>query len=154
MSKNIAVNISYIVMVIFAIIYFVLANNFGSGANTEAGAIGPDGFPKILAGALIILSIVGIVKQFSKKKTEERIDFSGFLIVLLTIVLTIAYFITWIYLEYFYITTFIYLFLLMLLFNLKVKTPLKKIFYTNIPVIVGLLLIVYFLFDVFLSTRF
>src|SRR5699024_563269 len=127
-------------------------NNFDSGS--FEGGIGSGGFPKLLSTAIIVLSIIGIAKQMIKKDKKTKIDFSGFSFVLITIILTVIYFLTWIYVGYFYIVSFIYIFILMFLFGSKAKVSIKKRFYINIPIIIGLLLTIYFLFDVFLSTRF
>lgn len=152
MSKNIATFSTFIIMILIAGTYYFMADKV-QGFSQGGLTLGPGAFPKILAVILIILSVIGIIQQVTNKKEDVKLNLSGIGLVFVTVGLLILYFISWIYLGYFYINTFLFMFILMTILSLKIKLPLKKILYVNLPVTIVVLLIVYVLFDVLLRTR-
>ncbi len=108
MSKNKSVFVSLLLILALGIIYFIGAyrlpepfdpNSYGSGY-----------FPKILGVILIGLCLINMWQI--RKEEDKKVDMPQMKKIVYTILLTLLYLLVWHYIGYFYVVTFIFLFVL------------------------------------------
>ncbi|PIC83004.1 tripartite tricarboxylate transporter TctB family protein [Sporosarcina sp. P1] len=102
-------------------------------------------FPMLLGTVLIIFCVVGILKRL--KKEEETVSFEGIGKIALTIGIVIAYFLIWQFAGYFYVLTFLLLFVLFTIYRKPIGMKLSRLALVNLAVSAGLILFIYFLFN-------
>lgn len=95
-----------ILLILFGIGYFVSINTSAT-INPKSSAIGPNYFPNILAGLLIVLSLVSLIQTI--RKEDKKIIIPQFKLILFTIVLTVLFFVSWGVFGWFYVQTLIFL---------------------------------------------
>ncbi|MGJ8611979.1 MAG: tripartite tricarboxylate transporter TctB family protein [Octadecabacter sp.] len=86
-----------------------------------SGGIGPAYFPNILAGLLVILSVITLVKNFRDKSPENlaTIVTHNARYILATLALTIAFLASWQTFGFFYLNVFVLLTVLMTLYRIE-----------------------------------
>lgn len=109
-----------IVLILGAIGYAVNLNQSAAKALFfSSGGIGPAYFPNILAGLLVILSLITLFKNFRDKSAENVAKVtthnSGY--ILATIALVIAFLVSWQTFGMFYLNVFVLLTVLMTLYR-------------------------------------
>ncbi|MEK3937163.1 tripartite tricarboxylate transporter TctB family protein [Sporosarcina sp. FSL W7-1349] len=147
MNKKTATYIMLSALAILAVIYLLSAGNKSQLSSTTS--VSPGFFPTILGVALIILCIISFIQTKAKKEVEQ-ITFPNFKLILLTIGLTMIFFISWYSIGYFYILNFIFLLTLFTLYSPKEKRNKRHLF-NKASIALGVTLVVYLLFDVIIS---
>jgi hypothetical protein len=108
-------------LIIGAIVYAVNLNHTASQALLFGSGVGPAYFPTILAGLLVILSCITLVKNFRDKspKNTEKVTAlnSGYIIA--TVALIVAFLASWQFLGFFYLNVFVLLTILMTLYRIE-----------------------------------
>src|SRR5699024_5509387 len=99
--------------------------------NTE---LGPGYFPKILAVGLIIFCLLSLLQ--TRKEQEKKISLPHVKTILVTIGITIVFFLSWKFLGLFYLNTFLYLLVLFIYYNPNKK---KIVFYCIVALFIVLL---------------
>lgn len=145
MSFNKATYATLITLVLLAVFYFMYANSLSTQQST--GTIGASYFPKLLSTALIILCIISFFQTLKKEDTKISLPNLG--ITLTVIAITVLYLISWNFLGFFYINTFLYLLILFIL----LKRSKKHIWLFLITALV-MNLFIYFLFERLLYIKF
>lgn len=97
--------------VVVGVVYFNQANKFTNG-NIDAGY-----FPRIISAILIVLCIISFIQTIKEK--EYRINIENIRYVVLTILLTILYFVLWNMIGFFYPLTFLFMLSLFILYKPK-----------------------------------
>ncbi|MCY1152251.1 MAG: tripartite tricarboxylate transporter TctB family protein [Sphaerochaetaceae bacterium] len=126
-----------IISCILGIISYVLTLNFPTFG--KSGVPGPEFFPRILAILFLIISVIQISKSFVEKNTKtqeiEKVDYIRMLI----LIALFAFYILFLDILGFFITTIIFLMILQKLVSVKFKT---SIFVTFI-----IIMIIFLIFD-------
>lgn len=135
-------------LICLGIVYLISAQKLGGATSTT---LGPGYFPTILGIALIVMCIISGVQTF--RKPDKQIKIPNLKLVFLTILIIAVYFIAWNTLGYFYLCTFIFLFILFMLYRHN-QENLTKIFIPNILMSIIITLIIFVVFDVIMSVRF
>lgn len=123
------------------ILYLIKSINLPQG---NSGELSSGLFPAILGIALIGLCIINISRGWKEK--DKTVQFPGLKKNLITIGMITIYFILWQLIGYFYILTFLLLFILITFYRmpLGIRIPLLI---TNFLVSIGLTLFIYVLFS-------
>ncbi|PIC65151.1 hypothetical protein CSV79_02480 [Sporosarcina sp. P13] len=143
MSKK-KLDISILVVIILMGIYYI-STAVKANEGTPEGELGSGFFPIILGVALISFCLVSILKWL--KKTDEILHFDGMKKILLTISIIIVYFLAWEYIGYFYILTFILLFVLFTVFRWPLAIKKSRMITVNLLVSLALMAFIYVLFN-------
>jgi len=115
--------------------------------------IGSDYYPKVLTILLISFSIVGILKEFIKKR--EVLKVNKIKPILISLLLIIIYFLSWYYVGYFYIITFLFLVISINYYDfLVVKKINTKMVLINGGISLGAIIVINLLFDKILAIVF
>lgn len=87
----------------------------------SSGGIGPTYFPNILAGLLVVLSLITLVKNFrdSSEKNLSKVTTHNARYILATIALVIAFLVSWQSFGLFYLNVFVLLTVLMTLYRIE-----------------------------------
>lgn len=115
-------NIMSIILIIGAIGYALNLNHSASQAIFfSSSGVGPTYFPNILAGTLVALCIVVLVKNFrdTSPKNLEKIVTPNFWYILATMVFVIAFVASWQMFGAFYLNVFVFLTVLLTLYRLE-----------------------------------
>lgn len=145
MSTNRTAYTTLIFLIILGVAYFYAADSLALSETKKS--MDPSYFPKLLAVLLIILCAINIFQI--RKKEDKKIEVPNIRKILTTIGLTILYFVCWGLLGFFYLFTFIYLFLL---FNYYKQSKRHILLHFGIAIV--FVLFIYVVFDVFLNIRF
>ncbi|MBU2867665.1 tripartite tricarboxylate transporter TctB family protein [Pacificibacter marinus] len=111
-----------IILIIGGIGYAVNLNQSASQALIfSSSGVGPAYFPNILAGLLVILSVMTLVKNFRDNSPNniEKITTHNAGYILITIALMVAFLASWQFLGYFYLNVFVLLTILMTLYRIE-----------------------------------
>ncbi len=134
---------------VMGVFYYRSADSLRVVSNSDD--IGAGYFPKLLAIALIGLTLVSII-QTIREKTVEKFELGNAKMVVLTVILTFFYIFTWIQFQTFYISTFIFLFTLIYLFQPNRKS--KKILFLSLMSTSIVLIGIYIFFEKMLQIQF
>lgn len=138
-----------ILFIAFGVWLIVLSNQLNE---TGFSQIGSGYFPRLLAIALIILSVINLVKTFVTKD-NKKIELPNAGRIWWTIGLLALFFVTWNLFGYFFIQVFVYLFIMFTLYRLPLGWE-KKHFAINLAVALVLTLLIYLVFDVIMYVKF
>lgn len=148
MSNRLASQLSYAVLMMFAVIYAVATFRM-KGA--DYGGIGPQYFPALLAGCLILLCVLGLLRSFAQD-SGERLSVPNLKLIALTVGATVLYIYIWSKTGLFYLWSFLYMFGLFNLYQPFWKTGIRSLV---LYVAVALLMLVfaYFVFGQLMGIR-
>ncbi|MBU2937749.1 MULTISPECIES: tripartite tricarboxylate transporter TctB family protein [Pacificibacter] len=111
-----------IILIMGGIGYAVNLNQSASQALLfSSSGIGPAYFPNILAGLLVILSVMTLVKNLRDKspKNIEKVTTHNSGYILVTVALMVAFLASWQFLGFFYLNVFVLLTVLMTLYRIE-----------------------------------
>jgi len=106
MSNRLASQLSFAIIMIFAIIYAVATYRMKVA---NYGGIGPQYFPTLLAGCLILLCALGLLRSI-KQDNRERLSVPNLKLITLTAGATVLYIYIWSKTGWFYLWSFLYMF--------------------------------------------
>jgi len=115
-------SIMSIILIMGGIGYAVNLNQSASQALLfSSSGIGPAYFPNILAGLLVILSVMTLVKNLRDKspKNIEKVTTHNSGYILVTVALMVAFLASWQFLGFFYLNVFVLLTVLMTLYRIE-----------------------------------
>lgn len=137
-----------VVFIAVAAVYLKASNSFMK-LNGE-GSIDAGYFPRIIAVALLILCIISLIQTIKAK--DYKVNLDNIHLVLLSIGLTILYFVLWSTFGLFYPLTFFFMLSLFLLFKPR---PIftKGIFMLSI-LSLSMTIFIYFVFEKVMSVQF
>lgn len=135
-------------LIVLAGLYYGASTNF---SETNSGTIDAGYFPRILAILLIVLCVISFISTY--RESDEKIGYPNLRLILITILLTVIYFILWnLFNIVFYPLTFLFI---MSLFILYKKKPIIDRGLIGILIItLSLTVIIYVVFDLGMSIRF
>lgn len=114
----------------------------------NSGGVGPTYFPNVLAGITIFLCLVVLIKDNVKSKENSVFEILNLKLVLLTVMSTVVFLLSWQFFGYFYFSVFALVFTLLVFYRDSSFTNRMIIaFFTAISVSV----FVYLLFGKLLS---
>ena len=128
--------------------YLVTANSLRKTAFRVA--VDPSYFPKLLAVFLLILCSVCILMVY-KNKNDEKLNIPNLKLIVLTIAITILFILNWRTFGYFYIQAFIFLVLLLSIYNMNYSFRAMLI---NSTLSLFVICFIYFLFGHWLNISF
>jgi hypothetical protein len=134
---------TYISLILFALMgawFFYTAQSFPQAAK---GQIGPDYFPEVIGGLLVIFCIISFIT--TTKKPDKHIAVLNKHYVFLTIGLSVLFVGLWQTIGAFYILSFIVVAIMLYFFN-QAKHSFKKLLFT-LAVSLGMNLFVYLVFE-------
>lgn len=143
MSKK-KLDISILLVIILMGIYYIYTA-VKANEGTPEGELGSGFFPIILGIALIAFCLISIMKWL--KKTDEVLHFDGMKKILVTIGIIIVYFLAWEYIGYFYILSFLLLFVMFTIFRWPLEIKRSRLIIVNLIVALVLMAFVYVLFN-------
>jgi Tripartite tricarboxylate transporter TctB family len=149
MSLKKATNISLFLILLFAIGYYIGTNTLPEA--NDSVSLGPRYFPTLLVILLVLLCSISFFQ--TRKKEDEIIHIANIRLILITIGLTILFFISWSLIGYFYINSFIFLLLLFTSYTWK-QLKSKKRIYRHSLIASLITLSIYLFFDLLLGIKF
>jgi hypothetical protein len=149
MSSKRGTNISLFLIILFALGYYFAINRLPEA--NDSVSLGPRYFPTLLVILLVLFSCISLFQ--TRKKEDEIIHIANYRLILITIVLTILFFLSWNLIGYFYINCFIFILFLFTTYNWKQLKTQKRVF--SLSVIASLItLSIYLFFDLLLGIKF
>ncbi|KKK36901.1 hypothetical protein WQ57_16820 [Mesobacillus campisalis] len=117
MNAKLLNTVASIIILMIGVIYIRSSAALGIGTAENMGA----GFyPSILAGVLIIFTIVNLVKTL-KKKEAEKVDIPNGKLILLTIGIMALFILSWSFVGFFYIHLFLFLLILYSVYSERLR---------------------------------
>ncbi|MEK4921319.1 tripartite tricarboxylate transporter TctB family protein [Cytobacillus sp. FSL R5-0569] len=139
-----------IALIALGVIYYISSSSLAPPlTETDLGA---DYLPNILSGVLIVLCLINIF-QVARKKENKQIKFASLKKVTTLILFICLYIFFWQVVGYFYIVTFLFLFLMFTYYQRSLKEK-KKLIIKNLFISVLLVLFVYIIFDQMMKITF
>ncbi len=151
-----AKKLTYVVLTIlmlFAIGYYYMAT-YAIREIFITDTLGPRQFPRILSILLAISCIFSFIQTL--KREDHIITFPNYRMIIVTIIFTSLYFISWKEMGYFYLNTFIFLLLLLIVYQIKllIRKNLLINLIKNFLIALGVTVFIYFLFEIIIGIRF
>lgn len=148
-------SIMSILLIAGAIGYAVNLNHSASQAIFFASSgVGPTYFPNILAGLLVILSVITLIKNLRNKSPENvaRIVTPNAAYILATLALIVAFLASWQFFGFFYLNVFLLLAVLMTLY--RIDFGIKNSLLVGLVTSAGTTVFLYGLFGQILALTF
>ncbi|WP_067726517.1 tripartite tricarboxylate transporter TctB family protein [Oceanobacillus damuensis] len=147
MNSKIANSITLIFIMIFGLVYWNSAGKLkGSHDDTTLSAAY---FPKLLVIVLIILCLISLIQTI--RGNSEKINIENLKLIGLTTLFIIIFIASWGYFGYFYINTFLFVFILITMYRLPNKKA--KLLIKNAVTSLFITVIIYGVFDLILNFR-
>ncbi|AXH99547.1 tripartite tricarboxylate transporter TctB family protein [Sporosarcina sp. PTS2304] len=143
--------LTMVILVVFIAIasyYFKLSNSFLK-LNGE-GSIDAGYFPRIISVTFIILCIISLFQTIKAK--DYKVDLGNIHLVLISIGLTVVYFLLWSNFGFFYPLTFVFMLSLFMLF--KPRPIFSKGIFTLSILSLSMTIFIYFVFEKVMSVQF
>lgn len=147
MSYKLASCISSLFFCILGILFFISAQKL---PQPSGNFIGPGYFPTIISVLLVVLSIVSFITTLRNK--DKRVELPKPENIILIIILSIAFIVSWYLTGLFYVTTFIVVVAMLYLLNPE-KNYTRKIVVTLV-IALFIVAFIYLVFDQLLNFRF
>lgn len=149
MSSKRGTDISLFLIIIFAIGYYFAINKLPEA--NDSVSLGPRYFPTLLVILLVLLSCISFFQ--TRKQEDKIIHIANIHLIIITIVLTILFFLSWSLVGYFYINCFVFVFLLFITFNWG-QLEIKKRIFSHSVIASTITLSIYLFFDLLLGIKF
>ncbi len=146
MNSKIGSIVTLLAIVSFGIFYFWEINKVSSTSNSISSDF--KFFPKILFFLLIFLCLISLFQAIKKEGTKIEVNFK---LLAITVFLLVGYILSWIFTGYFYLLTFVFLFILFTIYGERGKN-IKRSIVVNVATSVITTLLVYSLLS-FLSVQ-
>lgn len=142
---------TYVSLLFFAAIsiYFLTAS--AALPPASGNQIGPAYFPRAISILLILFCIISFFKTL-KKKDEEKLRTPNLLYIVVTLLLTFFFVIVWQWTNRFYVPAFVFIAILIYLYNQTGHSSAKVIKSTVISL--AIILAVYLIFGILLDVSF
>lgn len=148
MSYNKATYVSLLFFTALGVLFYVSSMSIHQSVTRQK--IGPEYFPQIISVLLIVCCIFSFFK--TRKKSDQHIELTNFRYIILTIILMILFVLIWGITEKFYVTSFVFLAVLVYIYN-QAKESFKKVLFSATISLV-LASFVYVIFDRILGVTF